>query len=100
MSDILLAVGSAQNDTADFRLDADMIPAKVNVYGGAGAASASLWFSPDNGSNFYEYYLESVVFAITEGVSNTRAIDAPGIYRVKKTTVGDGAVSVSYRNNL
>ena len=83
-----------------FALYPEHLPATLQIYGGSGTDSAKLQRSYDGGNSFEDYYIDGALVAVTEALTNIKAIDAAGIFRVVKTTGGDAGVVLSLARDL
>jgi len=99
MAEIILEKTALQNaKSRAFRLSKADLPATLQIFDGTGSASAKIQRSYDGSetdATFEDYYIEGSIKTVTEADTNMTAIDAPGVYRVVKTTSGDGGVSLS-----
>lgn len=100
MSEIVIANVAGTATSRAFALQKEDVPASIQIFAGSGTDSAKLQRSYDGGTNFVDYKDEGATIVIQEDQTNVRAIDAPGIFRVVKTTAGAAGVSLSQGRDL
>jgi len=98
---IRIIANAAGTETSDpFRVGPEDLPATLQIFNGSGTDSAKVQRSYDGGTSFEDYKIDGTVVAVAENLTNIKAIDAQGIFRVVKTTAGAAGVSLSLGRNL